>query len=143
MASTVMSSNYAQLRQEDDPLGIKENIEYNPYLICRKLCRSNPQVDLSSEQFNSQEFLKVVHADSTFEELSAGLDNLCASMEEKTELLRNLVKQNFSVFVNAKNSVDLVYNDMKKKVFSYPELGTENIHRDIEGMGTKIDHSLL
>lgn len=90
-------------------------------------------VDASCDSFHPQEFLKVVHCETSFEQLSKGLQHLSNSMDEKSELLRNLVKQNFDIFVNAKNSVDFVYNDMKKKVFSHSGLGTENIQHAIEG----------
>ncbi|KAG0222160.1 hypothetical protein BGW42_006818, partial [Actinomortierella wolfii] len=96
-----------------DMLGLKGNIS--------KL--KNVQGDLNQispnlKTFSPQRYLYAVHADSTYEELQMGIQHLRGSMEQQSSSLKVLVQNNFDRFVQAKNVIDSVYEDMKGKTLN-------------------------
>src|SRR5262249_24295794 len=53
--------------------------------------------------------------------------NLEESLEEKSENMKNLVKHNFVRFVNAKMTIDGVYEVMKKNVYCSADMGLKGL----------------
>ncbi|KAF9386015.1 hypothetical protein CPB97_004204 [Podila verticillata] len=81
------------------------------------------QVDLlglvrGNKSFNSQRYLYAVHADTSYDDLVKGVDNLKHSIDQRSSALKVLVQNNFDRFVSAKNVIDSVYDDMKEKTLN-------------------------
>lgn len=52
-----------------------------------------------------------------------GRENLRFASQQRNESLKNLVKQNFDRFVNAKNATELVFRDMQQRKLTAPDHG--------------------
>lgn len=87
-----------ELFNQQDPLQIKENIINNITNV--------QQTQIASRQFAPKVFLKQVHSDTTYEQLKQGAKKLASSADQRTEILKTVVKSNFEKFVTAKNTVD-------------------------------------
>lgn len=70
---------------------------------------------LTRENFDARLFLKTVHGDTSYADLLRGRENLMRATRHRNESLKNLVKQNFDRFINAKNSTELVFRDMQSR----------------------------
>lgn len=132
LASAAMTSVYDNPYNMDDenqdPLGIKGDI--TKYLIVTGQEEDEDLFDavlLSSPTFRPATFLKVVHKNTSYQELLRGMANLEESLEEKSENMRNLVKQNFERFVNAKMAIDGVYDVMKKNIYCNSDMGLKGL----------------
>ncbi|GAB4814736.1 hypothetical protein N2152v2_001782 [Parachlorella kessleri] len=68
----------------------------------------------ASEQFDPELYLKVIHSDTTVQELSRGLHNLKLQLSEHTGQLKALVKENFERFISSKNTIDDIYAKLQK-----------------------------
>jgi len=78
---------------------------------------------LSSPNFDARLYLRLVHQYTSFDELVSAQDHLRDSLKLRQETLKSLVKQNFDRFVNAKNSIDSVYADMRAKGMNSGDYG--------------------
>ncbi|KAJ3287008.1 hypothetical protein HDU76_007896, partial [Blyttiomyces sp. JEL0837] len=79
-----------------DPLGIKESIFGLHF-----------RVELqTNKQFDAKVFLKAVHGSTSYRDMENGIKNLEKSLVERNQLMKNLVKQHFAKFVNAKGTID-------------------------------------
>ena len=63
------------------------------------------RLSIDSSDFDAAAFLAVVHADTSFEAMRAGYRNLKQVVVARKEALRELVKQNFDRYIDAKNTV--------------------------------------
>ncbi|KAI8618551.1 exocyst complex component Sec5-domain-containing protein [Chytriomyces sp. MP71] len=96
-----------------DPMGIKQSIFGKS--------RTN-QIDLdiyqkilvSHKHFDPKVFLKAVHNHTSYHEITdVGCRNLQQSIDKRAEVMKDLVKQHFAKFVNAKSTIDSFYDEMK------------------------------
>lgn len=78
---------------------------------------------LASPTFDPRLYLRLVHQYTSYEDLIAAQENLQAALNLRRETLKSLVKQNFDRFVNAKNSIDAVYADMRVKGMNSGDFG--------------------
>ncbi|KAF9374895.1 hypothetical protein CPC16_001012, partial [Podila verticillata] len=75
-------------------------------------------ISSTQKSFNSQRYLYAVHADTSYDDLVKGVDNLKHSIDQRSSALKVLVQNNFDRFVSAKNVIDSVYDDMKEKTLN-------------------------
>ncbi|KAJ3119044.1 hypothetical protein HDU96_003219 [Phlyctochytrium bullatum] len=66
------------------------------------------------KSFDPSHFLKTVHATTSYADLQAGSKNLKVSIDKRTEVIKQLVKQHFAKFVNAKSTIDAFYDELKE-----------------------------
>lgn len=89
-----------QFDEDSDPLGLKGS-------LLKSVTPENKEfLLLSSENFNPQKFLRHFHSDTGFDDLLQGLEVLRFSVDQQAENMKELVKQNFDRFVEAKNTID-------------------------------------
>lgn len=69
----------------------------------------------TSSNFDPIQFLVRVHGESSLLQLKEGLKHLNGQVMARDDIIRELVRQNFTRFVKAKNNVDAVYSDMQQR----------------------------
>ena len=74
-----------------------------------------PSMSMRDKTFDHVYFLREVHYNSSFKDLEQGLARLKVAIEQRDEVTKGLVKQHFAKFVNAKNTIDLFYREMRQK----------------------------
>lgn len=117
-----------QLQEEEDPLGIKGNINR---LYGQARTNTN-KLQLYSKHFDPVAFLKEVHYDTNYADLLNGRTNLEESVIRRDETLRSQVKQNFDRFVTAKNSIDSMFLHLKKGAFKDDQYGLADFEKSLE-----------
>ncbi|KAI9595165.1 exocyst complex component Sec5-domain-containing protein [Syncephalis fuscata] len=107
----------AQEERDADPLGIKKSI-FEPD---RRLSRHSRRSILLSEteketvcrvgfnSFDAKVFMRDIHRGTTYSEFCRGAEHLRQQLERRSEGMRDLVRQHFDHFVNAKNAIDDVH----------------------------------
>jgi hypothetical protein len=107
--------------EDFDPLGIKK-LTYgsNRYERKKSLAQinhnmANQELNISKKEFNPIAFLKEVHRGTSYRDLENGSVNLKNLVEQRTEILKNLVKDYFEQFVNSKSTIDSFYLDIKEQ----------------------------
>ncbi|SGZ52805.1 CIC11C00000000258 [Sungouiella intermedia] len=77
---------------------------------------NDPQVNkfmVSSQAFNSQAYLLVVHQDTSIEQLITSLNGLDRSIRGQTSQLKSVLNENFDGFVSCKTAIDNVLETFK------------------------------
>ncbi|KAJ3214340.1 hypothetical protein HDU67_001781 [Dinochytrium kinnereticum] len=92
-----------------DPLGIKSSI-----LKGKRRAMQNPSTQkllISNKNFEPAHFLKTIHTSTSYRDLDTGAKNLKLAIEKRTDVIKQLVKQHFAKFVNAKTTIDSLTED--------------------------------
>lgn len=105
--------------------------KYNQPLISDS---SPPSILLSSPNFDARLCLRLVHQYTSYEDLIRAGDQLENGIEARRGVLKLLVRENFDRFVNAKNSIDAVYADMRGKGMNSGDFGMRPTTASVNGM---------
>lgn len=65
---------------------------------------------ITSKNFKPKLYLKKVHAQDTFEQLTRSLDTLDRSLQEQSHELKQLIQTNFAKYVRSKSNLDNIYS---------------------------------
>lgn len=154
--STTGTSKYALLRQlvsarsstvsdiphdEPDPLGSTTSVV--SVLQSRGINVSDPakrnKYLISSTTFEPRLFLRDIHSNATYENLSNSLGYLESSISERSEALRYLIDHDSDCFVQAKSSLDSVFRNIQSAAFNDSEssLGFHHLQSLIDESNAK------
>lgn len=103
-----MSMARALLQEDRDPLGISDDA----YRQAAESMRPSTALRLTSRHFSPPTFLARTHGTTRIGDLRKGEENLARAVKERDNVIRELVRQNFSRFVKAKADIDAVFADM-------------------------------
>ncbi|ORX54717.1 hypothetical protein BCR36DRAFT_321972 [Piromyces finnis] len=123
-----------------DPLGIKDSVLNNRIQRKKTLAHINQTINqqglnISRKEFDPILFLKEVHRGTSYRDLENGSENLRNLVEQRTEILKNLVKNYFEHFVNSKATIDSFYLDIKtQKRESSEEMGTKQFNTKLSSV---------
>lgn len=105
-----------------------------------------PSILLSSSNFDARLCLRLVHQYTSYEDLIRAGEYLQKAITARKTVLKLLVRENFDRFVNAKNSIDSVYSDMRSKGMNSGDYGMRPATASVNGALEKshqIYHPLL
>ncbi|KAJ1937704.1 Exocyst complex component S5, partial [Linderina pennispora] len=95
---------------------------------------------VSHKGFSPGAFMQVVHSDTSYADLVQGARLLRESMSQGSEALKILVHNNFDRFVDARNKIDLLYEEMKSRSLnSAQEYGTRAFGQALQDTTQKAD----
>lgn len=117
--------------------------KYNQPLIADS---NPPSILLSSSAFDARLCLRLVHQYTSYEDLIRAGEYLKSGIEARRTVLKLLVRENFDRFVNAKNSIDSVYADMRSKGMNSGDYGMRPATASVNGALEKsqqVYHPLL
>ncbi|PVU98702.1 hypothetical protein BB559_001353 [Furculomyces boomerangus] len=121
---------YVAVYKDYDPLGLLRSIksalsERKDSLVSTDLAY-RAKFFVSHKEFSSTDFLVTLHKDAKFGQLVQGAKSLRNAMSMRSEALKVLVKNNFDRFVEAKNKIDILYDEMKlNSLHESEEYGTK------------------
>lgn len=130
------------LDEVKDPLGINDSLyqmqvqrilldpKYNQPLISNS---NPPSILLSSAEFDARLCLRLVHQYTSYEDLIRAVDHLNLAVQVRKNVLKFLVRENFDRFVNAKNSIDSVYADMRARGMNSGDFGMRPSTASVNG----------
>ncbi|KAI0243645.1 Exocyst complex component S5 [Massospora cicadina] len=75
---------------------------------------TDSSLNFYSPDFNPKKYLAGVHRNTPYQQLLRGANRLREDMGERKEALRSLVQSNFDAFVGAKNTVDVLQEEMRR-----------------------------
>ncbi|KAJ3239861.1 hypothetical protein HDU78_002599 [Chytriomyces hyalinus] len=118
-----------------DPMGIKQSIfgRKTPQQIDLDIYQ---KILVTHKNFDPKLFLKAVHNSTSYREVTdAGCRNLQTSIDKRAEVMKDLVKQHFAKFVNAKSTIDSFYEEMKTNNLISSELqGVAPFMKALDGL---------
>ncbi|KAJ3406183.1 hypothetical protein HDU80_011789 [Chytriomyces hyalinus] len=125
-----------------DPMGIKQSIFGGSYgietasLTLALVPISLEKILVTHKNFDPKLFLKAVHNSTSYREVTdAGCRNLQTSIDKRAEVMKDLVKQHFAKFVNAKSTIDSFYEEMKTNNLISSELqGVAPFMKALDGL---------
>ena len=92
-----------------------------------------PSILLISPNFDARLCLRLVHQFTSYEDLLKSQDHLNGSILNRKDVLKLLVRENFDRFVNAKNSIDSVYADVRSKGMNSGDFGMRPATASVNG----------
>lgn len=98
---------------------------------------ATPSILLSSPNFDARLCLRLVHQYTSYADLVRAIDHLNESVQTRKNVLKFLVRENFDRFVNAKNSIDSVYADMRAKGMNSGDYGMRPATASVNGKQKK------
>lgn len=123
-------SNIQEIHNAADPL--------NPHKSIQQAARERnlgvndlSKFSINSKQFNSKQFLKFIHKEDSFGQLSESLNILEGSIVERNKELRLLVEREFLRFVRSKSSLDGILSQFQKTGFDDDEAGLKNLRGSV------------
>ncbi|OMJ20065.1 ER lumen protein-retaining receptor [Smittium culicis] len=128
---------YVPVYKDVDPLGLKNSIvstlSDNKDTLDSSDLSHRGKYFVTHKQFSPTDFLTTIHKDASYTELIHGAKALRLAMSHRSEALKVLVKNNFGRFVEAKNKIDLLYEEMKNHSFGEDdEFGTNKFQNAIK-----------
>jgi hypothetical protein len=81
-----------------------------------------PKLLNTSKQFNPWLYLGTVHADTSREQLEAGLACIDDALAKRKDQLRQLVKENFQRFIGCKGTIDDISLRLKARSCSFSHM---------------------
>lgn len=105
--------------------------KYNNQLVVS--LSSPPSIQLVSDDFDARLCLRLVHQYTSYEDLVRASEHLQFSIQTRKNVLKSLVRENFDRFVNAKNSIDSVYADMRSKGMNSGDYGMRPATASVNG----------
>lgn len=110
----------------------------NPHITIQQVARERnlngndlSKFSINSKQFNSKQFLKFIHKDDSFSQLSESLNILEGSIVERNKELRLLVEREFLRFVRSKSSLDGILSQFQKTGFNDEEVGLKSLKSSV------------
>ncbi|KAJ2065362.1 Exocyst complex component S5 [Coemansia sp. S146] len=95
---------------------------------------------VSNRNFAPTLFMQAIHSDTSYADLAQGARLLRESVSQGTEALKILVHNNFDRFVDARNKIDLLYDEMKSRSLNEEaEYGTRAFSQALQGTTHKAD----
>ena len=73
-------------------------------------------IQACNPEFSPKMFLRRIHSNAAYEELSTGLDNLRKDMKDRMKHKRQIAKAHFDHFVQSKSIVDNIHLHLKKEI---------------------------
>lgn len=91
-------------------------------------------VIIADKTFNATAFLTKVHRGTSFRDIALGAQNLKASCDRQSEVMKSLVKKHFAKFVTAKGNIDGFYQQMRQQnLVSKADYGVTPYEKTLEG----------
>ncbi|KAJ3300604.1 hypothetical protein HK104_009261 [Borealophlyctis nickersoniae] len=125
-----------------DPLGIKESI-YGRGRRRRSMAPGASELGqldnllISSKKFDPKHFLREVHRSTSYRDFELGAERLQGAIDDRMEVIKNLVKTHFAKFVNAKSTIDSFYQEMRRQnLISSEDYGIAPFAKSIDALGT-------
>ncbi|SCV05348.1 LANO_0H05512g1_1 [Lachancea nothofagi CBS 11611] len=88
---------------------------------------------INSKKFNSKLYLRGLHSQDGFKDLSSSLDLLDRSLQAQSNDLKKLVQNNFAKYVRSKNNLDRIYEQFNRfSLEEDKELGTEKLGASVD-----------
>lgn len=94
---------------------------------------SPPSIMLTSPNFDARLCLRLVHQYTAYEDLLKSTGHLDEGIDSRKGVLKLLVRENFDRFVNAKNSIDSVYADIRAKGMNSGDFGMRPATASVNG----------